>query len=114
MYTNVVQHCNCRSQDNFSTLNITLMVCKTTEMLQNRPNLCFGWPLILVSTSFGIENKHEKIPTHNIQSKQSFFSQCLVNDTPNFFLIFLNFLFTYHEINLPLNGCLQQAKKGRV
>ena len=24
MYTNVVQHCNCQFQDNFSTLNITL------------------------------------------------------------------------------------------
>ena len=24
MYTNVVKHCNCQSQDNFSTLNITL------------------------------------------------------------------------------------------
>ena len=24
MYTNIEQHCNCQSQDNFSTLNITL------------------------------------------------------------------------------------------
>ena len=28
MYTNVVKHCNCQSQDHFSTLNITLRSCK--------------------------------------------------------------------------------------
>ena len=27
MYTNVVQHCNCQSQNNFLTLNITLRKC---------------------------------------------------------------------------------------
>ena len=26
MYTNVLQHCNCQSQDNFLTLNITLKI----------------------------------------------------------------------------------------
>ena len=31
MYTNVVQHYNCQSQDNFSTLNITLTEFSTVN-----------------------------------------------------------------------------------
>ena len=34
MYTNVVQHCNCQSQNNFSTLNITL-TSTTTYLLDD-------------------------------------------------------------------------------
>ena len=33
MYTNVKQHCNCQSQDNFSTLNITLSEKRCTFSL---------------------------------------------------------------------------------
>ena len=58
MYTNVKQHCNCQSQDNFSTLNINLSLesCKLHEFhfLKKLNDFCLLYILsfVIVFSSF--------------------------------------------------------------
>ena len=49
MYTNIVQHYNCQSQDNFSTLNITLSII--LPMYMSAPLIEVLLKAILVSLS---------------------------------------------------------------
>ena len=53
MYTNIVQHCNCQSQDNFSTLNITLKCFMEPSHVQNAIIIDIFISFILHETNHG-------------------------------------------------------------
>ena len=51
MYTNVKQHCNCQSQNNFSTLNITLkdIEIDTYQCISSQIEIRFAYGHTLLS-----------------------------------------------------------------
>ena len=69
MYTNVVQHCNCQSQDNFSTLNITLTFRKCSRHICNLPSadcntspVCWGQIIHDQESSHTLPIKEDTLP----------------------------------------------------
>ena len=91
MYTNVKQHCNCQSQNNFSTLNITLILASSLYSFLETQVKCLRPYDVIVALDKSAKVAHSKydfyiklikdvIHLFNVAPSDSHFAMVSYND----------------------------------